>query len=484
MSTVVYLANQQIQVITGNPGNKKIAVGRCYTADAPEGSIINGIIMDNELFVGFMKDFWSQNRLPVKDVILVINSSKFIGKTIDMPLMNSKKTEEYINREFSDIRQGDDYICRYFQIGHDKAKRKMYAEIIGSDFIGEYMEIFHEIGLKVRAVYSGESSLIRLASMTVGQQYKTFILQIADRMTITTLLWVNGEFYYLNNTRCFHEQGTDEYAQDIARIVSQIRQFMQANQLEYPIEAVVLAGVNPNDINLYTAAISQLDIYARVEIFDDTRINAGNIAIHMFFAVMSGLVLSAVGRQNFLEGYNDGKKKNNKKEKNSLKGLLVIGISLVVMLIVLGICITIRSVKKSRLDELKAYNESPSVVMEVSRYAVLLESTNYLSNQFNAIQNISENILTYPVCDSDVLGIINDCASGYATIVIDSFDADEGTMSVTAKADSVDNINKFIRNVSAVDIFDNVNYTGYSYVEENAMWDIHVTFTLAESAGR
>ena len=33
MSTVIYLANQQIQVITGTPGNRKISVAQCYTED-------------------------------------------------------------------------------------------------------------------------------------------------------------------------------------------------------------------------------------------------------------------------------------------------------------------------------------------------------------------------------------------------------------------------------------------------------------------
>ena len=86
MSTVIYLANQQIQVITGTPGNRKISVADCYTEDAPDGSIINGMIMDADAFVSFMQNFWTTHNLPTKDVILVINSTKFIGKNIEMPL--------------------------------------------------------------------------------------------------------------------------------------------------------------------------------------------------------------------------------------------------------------------------------------------------------------------------------------------------------------------------------------------------------------
>ena len=312
MSTVIYLANQQIQVITGTPGNRKISVADCYTEDAPDGCIINGMIMDADAFVSFMQNFWTTHNLPTKDVILVINSTKFIGKNIEMPLLNPKKTEEFINREFTDIKQGEDYICGYFPIGQNKATKKIYAEIITTDFIKDYVDIFTEIGVKVKAVYSGESSLIRLTALTAAQQYKTFVLQIADRMTITTILWVNGAFYYFNSTRCFHDQGTEDYAQDIARSVSQIRQFMQANQLDYPIEAVLLAGVNPQDLPLYQNAISQLDIYARVEVFTDTHVATNGLDVQAHFHPISGLVKGNAGKQNFLDGYHAGKRRKQK----------------------------------------------------------------------------------------------------------------------------------------------------------------------------
>ena len=394
-----------------------------------------------------------------------------------------KKTEEFINREFTDIKQGEDYICGYFPIGQNKATKKIYAEIITTDFIKDYVDIFTEIGVKLKAVYSGESSLIRLTASTAAQQYKTFVLQIADRMTITTILWVNGEFYYFNSARCFHDQGTEDYAQDIARSVSQIRQFMQANQLDYPIEAVLLAGVNPQDLPLYQNAISQLDIYARVEVFADTHVATNGLDVQAHFHPISGLVTGNAGKQNFLDGYHAGKKKET--EGGGVgKGFLAILISLAVMLVGLAVCITVRTLKKQELQKLKEYNESPATIMEVARYDVLLEQTSYLSNQYNAIVGVNQNLYTYPVCNCEVMSVVDDCAQGLVTVTFDSFDADLGVLTMTARADTVDNINKFIRNLCGVDIFSNVDYTGYSYVESDELWDIHVTCTLAESAGR
>ena len=109
--------------------------------------------------------------------------------------------------------------------------------------------------------------------------------------------------------------------------------------------------------------------------------------------------------------------------------------------------------------------------MEVARYDVLLEQTSYLSNQYNAIAGVNQNLYTYPVCNREVMGVVDDCAQGLATVTFDSFDADLGVLTMTARADTVDNINKFIRNLCGEDIFSNVDYTGYSYVESDELWD-------------
>ena len=258
---------------------------------------------------------------------------------------------------------------------------------------------------------------------------------------------------------------------------------MQANQLDYPIEAVLLAGVNPQDLPLYQNSISQLDIYARVETFTDTHVMTNGLDVQAHFHPISGLVTGSAGKQNFLDGYHAGKKKNTEAAGIG-KGFLAILITLAVMLVGFAVCITIRTLKKQELQKLKDYNESPATIMEVARYDVLMEETAYLMNQYNAIVGVNQNLYTYPVCNREVMKEVNDCAQGLATVTFNSFDADVGVLTMTARADTVDNINKFIRNLCGVDIFSNVDYTGYSFVESDEMWDIHVTCTLAESAGR
>jgi hypothetical protein len=483
MSTVLYLANQQIQVVTGSPGEKKVTVQNAYTADAPEGSIINGIIMDAELFVEFIKEFWQTNRLSSKDVILVIKSSKFVGKTIELPVLNASKTIEYIEREFSDIRKEENEIYGYIPLASsDKSMRRIYAEGVSPEFIKEYIEIFQEAGISVKSVYSGESSLISLTNMTMAAWYKTFVMLIADNTTLTTLLWVNGSFYHFNSVRCFHEQGTEEYAMDVARSVTQIVQFMQAHQVEYSLEAIRLAGIPDVNIRQYEIAMNSQGINVPIEPFESSVLSADSADVQSYLNATSGLVINGKW-QNFLNQYNSKKRKKGN-EKNSMKGVLIVGITLAVMILAVIICFVMRIIKQNQLNQIEDEIYNPIVLEEIAEYDALMERNTFLINQYNGIQEFDENIVTYPICDNEVIQLIDTCASNYVTVQFGSFDADSGRVILTAEAENVDDINKFIRELNSQDIFQKVDYTGYSYDTTAKLWDINVTCTLTEAAGR
>ena len=479
MSTVIYLANQQVQIVTGSSNGKKISINQSYILDAPEGSIINGIVMDADAFIGFLREVWSQYKLPSKDVTLVVNSSKFVGKNIEMPTLNDSKTLDFIEREFTDINKGEEYVYGYIPLFQENKIKRIYAENIPSDFIKDYLDIFSEAGIKIKALYSGESSIINFVSTTVGKNFNTFILTLADKMTITTLLFVNGSFYYFNSTRCFHEQETEEYAQDVARSASQIMQFMQAHQIEYQLETVILAGVNPNNIYMYSEAILSQGVQVAVRVFDDNTIFS-NVDIQNCIHATSGLV-STGKYQNFLTLYSSPKKKN-KEEGGSRKGIMAIVATVAIMLIALASCITMKIIKNRQLKDAEDANK----LMEISvlEYDMVTARNSFISQQYNSIVGLDENIYTYPVCNTDIMNIIDRCAGNYADISFSSFDAESGIVTVSATSGTVDEINMFIKELNNQDIFSDVNYTGYTYQENDDNWNINVSCTLSESDGR
>ena len=158
--------------------------------------------------------------------------------------------------------------------------------------------------------------------------------------------------------------------------------------------------------------------------------------------------------------------------------------TLAVMLVGLGIAITFRLIQQSKYDEAKSYNNSPTVLMQSAEYDAAVEKRDTMLAKYNSINTVVETIDSYPVCNDDVIATIEETARGYAKIEILSFDAEEGRVTFSAKADDVNDIYKYIDKLLEEDIFMNVDHTGYTYSETDKLYDIHVICTLAESVGR
>ena len=544
MSVVVYLANQQIQIIEGTKSGKGLAtIKRYLTLEAPEGSVINGVVMDEDAFVEFLQEAWREAKLPTRDIILVINSTKFVGRTLELPAFNEKTTYEYIGREFAEVgREEVKQIFSYIPIGkaepkaqpvekpaekpdkskvkdklkkdikkrHDarsKAKaaaakkekqaeekkekaaakgrlNKYYVEGVDWEYVSDCASIFTQAGLKLSAVYSDGSNLITLCEATSAKRFNTFVLLVADAMTLTTILWVNGSFNYGNTVRCFFEQGTPEYAGDVARSVSQLVQFMKSSQSGAELQGIEIAGVNPNDLPMYAEAIETMGTSAPVRLYTPTGAAATDPELQKYLHTVSGLY-GAYRTQDFLIKVLHHKKESDNSGLNAtLKLFIPAFIVFIIMSIVFVAMTIVKRGKVKQLEALNEYNERPDVMMSASVFDALQERTEFLVAQYNAIMEIDEDILTYPCGNSDVMQVFRTCAAGYADIEFGAFDAKSGTLSITAKASEVEQINKFIRRLMDDPTFNEVNYTGYDYEDDIEKWKINITTTLAESVGR
>lgn len=301
MSISIYLNNLQVQIVSGKRGKKGV-FQKALELTAPEGSIINGIIMDHDSFVGFLNSTWMQYKLPKKDVNLVVNSNKIPGRMIDIPVLSKGKTEQFIVRELADMQRDDEeQVLCYHQVALDsKTKmKKIYAEIAARDLIADYVDIFHEAGIQLRSIVSAEGSIIGLLEETVANQYKTFVLQITNGNIVSNILWVNGAFNYFNSVRCFNEVGTEAYYEDCARSLGNLNQFMQAHKIEAPIERIVIAGTGRSDVSFYGQMVDAQGIDAPVEIMNKglgTSAVQNHEAQQAIFAV-SGLFDRGTGKQ-------------------------------------------------------------------------------------------------------------------------------------------------------------------------------------------
>lgn len=482
MSTVIYLSNQQIHIVEGKRG-KTASVNRFLSYPAPQGTIINGIIMDTETFGSFLKEVWSENKLPVKDVSLVVNSTKFVGQNMEIPKMQDEKTLDHIKRGFSNIDRSEEKVYGFIRLesSHKKMQR-LYAESVSPDFISDYMKFFDGIGIKLKGIFSGEGSMITLVNATAAKNFGTFILMIADSMTLTTVLYVNKVFTYYNSVRCFHEPGTEDYAQDLTRSASQIKQFMQANQLDSELEAILLAGVEERDLSFYKTIMSEYGVQTKIDIFSDTKNIKGQEGIYAqkYLFATSGLFDNGIGG-NYITRYQS--KKTEKKDTSNVKYFVILGITVFVMGIVFLLAFLHRKNKENELERLQDYNNNPTILSQVDEFDELTRRNSFLVGQYLSIANINENLDTYPWATSKLQDKIFKLSKGYATVSITSCNADSGTTNMSVTAEDPQVINEFITILMKQDIFHDVTYTGYSYSSEN-LYQVNVSCTLEEAVGR
>ncbi len=487
MSTVIYISNKQIQVVCARGGGHSARPVAAYTMASPEGSVINGMIMDPEALAPFIKGFFAHNKISTKDVSLVVNSSKIAGKRIELPAMNNAKTMDFVAREFNDVtRDGSKPVFSYTRLTTEKGSkvRKIYAETVDADFIKDYVDIFNEAGISLKGIYSSEGTMIKTIEQSAGKRYKNFVVQVADDNMLTNVLWTEGSFVYYSGQRCFNEPGTEEYIEECVRALSQLTQFMKANQMDTPIQNIFVAGIKGLDIDVYRQMTAASRIEATVEWLDCglSQKVGRRFDLTSVLPALAGL-FGQDKSNNLLTAYG-AIKKEKKIDAFWQRSFVIIGI---VFMIMLGLTVFFNmKMKKTEeaLDTAKSYNESPATLMNLAMYDQAVSAMTEGSDRYNSYVNVKNAVETFPVFNDKIREPLERCAVGYAQIELTSFDAVAGVLSFTANSERVQDINKFISRVQEEEIFSAVSYSGYSLNNNNNTWNIHVSCTLAEGAGR
>lgn len=484
MSVSVYLNNLQVQIVIGTRG-KKGKFQNSIIVEAPEGSIINGMVMDSDSFTSFLRGVWAQYKLPKKDVHLVVNSNKIPGRLVDAPKQSPQKMRQFLSRELSDMQREDEksIICFNELGGAEKGMAKLYAEMVPHNLVKDYLDIFAAAGIAVKSITSAEGSIIGLLEQTVAKQYKTFVLQITNGNIVTNILWVNGIFNYINSTRLFNDHGTEAYYQDCARSLGNMRQFMMANKLESEIQRVLIAGTERNDISFYGQYVADEGINAPVEILYQGLAASSVQSFEAQKAIFAVSGLYDMGwESNFVNKFN-AKSEEKKMDPELKKAIVTIGIVTGVMLAIFAVTLFLRLMRQKEYDALVEYNTDPSVVAQASLFDNLSVKRDALAAQANSIRNVLDTIETYPILNDEIIKVLEDTAQGYAKIEIGSFDAENGHVNVTATANDVEKINQYIDRLEEQEIFKEVTYSGYNMLQDGT-WSINVKCIFAESVGR
>ena len=484
MSEVVFLSNTNIQIASGSPASDGVKVSKLVSAPLPEGAVLNGVVMDPDTVTEAIKLAWQANKLPGKsEVTLIINSPQLRANRVDAPLLADKKTTDFIERETHDSEYGrfQNPIFGWYVVSKDnKAKtQKVVYETADIDFVNKYVEIFSKAGLKLKSIHNG----VQLATEYFTKQAagKTVLYMILDGKSLVTIFFAEGKYYYDSTSRVFGQPGTPEFAREIYASISSIRQFISAQHLNETVKDILFSGLSYQQVNQLANDILNIDSAADISVVQPpqgTTISNDQAQFPFFVYPIAGL-RKIDERMPILQNTKQSAKK--KTEGSGLTKLIVPGICILAVVgIAYGACLAIKIKTESELKDIEKYTNNPDVVAQVSEYDTMYNNMADMGKIQGGVDLLQEDINSYPIPDSSINRRILEAAYKYdVSIEFNSYSASSGIFSITASSPVVEDINIFIADLMSMDIFENVDYTGYSITSDGSSWQINVVCTLA-----
>ena len=483
---VVYLSNRYIRVVDGEVSGSKVNVRAMYYSVDTRGCILNGTVMDAEGFTELIRNLWDSNHLPRKGVSLVIDSNQFTTKVTDVPLQKQKQMMQFVSREFTDVERIEDPVYGYFPLpGQTDKKAKVqtvFATMAPRAYIQGYVELFEQLGISVENVESARGAVLRMVGMISQIKGETCIVQFVDDMTLINVLLYQGLYVYSGRNRLFADPGTVDFSVEIARSVSNILQFAQAQNIPEKVKMVYIAGLEKEDMQIYADSVRQIDSEIQAEwlksgndvIFRQKDMQVDDVSK---YAIPSAGLIRTDSKTSLMSQIvkDPAKAAKKKKRRKVLVPVIVLAVILLGAVAVLGGRTLYLS---GQLKDAKEYNNRADILKACDKYDKANDDLHTVGALNSSLEGLRGSVLAYPRVDSATEQTVASCAAGLVTAEISSYNSVDGVLSFSTSAANVEQIHQFIDLLSQQPIFAAVDYTGYTQDSEG-QWNVKVNCMMA-----
>ena len=454
MKTVIYLSSKQVMILTGDKLN---SIKKAYRFEFKESCLINGVITNYDVLKKELGDFVKNNKISVKDVTLVLHSSKVINRNISLPSkLKEKEIYPLIEKEMYDLTRFESKY--YFDYEFNDNIYRSYA--IAESLIQPYIDLFKELKFNLKCIIPALESLIDICTELGFMRDKTGAVEFFDGDSVITLLFDKGSFVYSSSSRFMSIPGTLAFGKEVINKCLDLRNVLMSQKSKSVLECVYFCGFGENDLNYI---VNNIDLEVKnIDKLDET-----------YLALYGALVRKKGHSLNFLERYNAASRKKDK-NANLLKGMFI-----PVFLIVVAGLLSIGAIWadkriQSQIDDIN--NELSKLIYYEA------ENTKYEADdkmrELSEFNEFEDKLSTYPYANSNVLKKIEEVAGNNISIHITGFDSESGKLQFDAASMDNQQIHLFIQRLSESEIFHDVSYSGYSYGKQENDYAIHVECTL------
>lgn len=161
-----------IKVLIGKFYRNKVVVRDCIIEKTPEGSVIDGAIINILALESVVKKIIEENDIKVKDAICTTNSSSIINREIYIPKVDKSEMDTVIKFEIQEYLpiNLNNYIVQYIELGEEEVdgKEKIKVNVIAypEKVARTYCEFIKNLGLKPYALDTTFNSLNKIVRVS------------------------------------------------------------------------------------------------------------------------------------------------------------------------------------------------------------------------------------------------------------------------------------------------------------------------------
>ncbi len=480
MKTVIYLSNQLVKVVIGEVKKGTLVISQALAEEAPKLSIVNGQVTDDAAFTRFLKEFWEKHQLPRKNIYLVVNSTQTVIRFFETPKMSCRKMMDYLPREFSDVERlrNPVYGYRILGAGRNVRRQRVLGVVMERSFLAEHVKRFHSLGIHLASVEAALAAELQLLHHLEGLKDKTCAVQLLDGTMLINILWTKGTFLHFNRTRILSPAGTPQFGAECARAAGALMQFAKAEQVEEELTDVYLGGLREGELEICRKAVRQMNPEIRVNELSEA---AGSLVRFPektcdlgSFAVPAGGIFADPGWKNLMHQYRQSPEAIARSEALFRTLAPPVGTVCFLTLVLLFQAASWFHMT-NQINDCLDYMSDPLVLSGAARYDRMTAENERMRGCLKATSRIVSNIDSYPVMDTRIDQTVERCARNLVTARVIGFQAEEGVIQISSSAADERSIYRFIdRLAEETEIFSDVDYTGFEYVENDGLWKLYV----------
>lgn len=475
MIASVFLSNNTVFVVCGTEGKKLSGGARSLIYRMPEGSLLNGMITNEQELTEQLGELWRRENLPGKDVRLVLESSQFSVKTLSLPRMKRGEIPGVIEREFAEIEQYEEKLYDYAVLKElSEGGQDALAVMVNSSYIENWRRIFDGIGVTLAGITVSRETMTRyFASCDVLRQ-GAYVLLLLDDMILTSVLWSGGRLISADRKRMFCEAGSGEFYTEIARSVSSIRQFYTGQKAKAKLSVAYLCGFREADVADCQESLDGFGLDMEVRQLEEPY--ADNV-------MAAGGLLASKKPVNLLQKLKErerGKKSLKFSAKKMVPLLALSGIFAAAAVVLIVLC-SLRMGKASDISEYLTDEERLGKKFEVELLEHEIGNMERLLGEANRVREMKDS---YPHTDSEVTGKILAAAEYDMDVRVEGYDASTGELRMSISTPVVDDVNRYISALKDTGMFVDVDYVGYGYSEDDGRYQVEVSGILKGDAGK